>query len=136
MDEIRKMMDEEIKSQIEQLSELNPGTEEHAAATESLAKLYKLRVEEDKNELEYETKHDQMQADSNRQTFDEEMQNKQLHEQDKDRLIRIGLETAGIILPLVFYGIWMRRGFKFEETGAFTSTTFRGLIGRFRPTKK
>ena len=41
----------------------------------------------------------------------------------------------GIGLPLVFYGIWMNRGFKFEETGAYTSTTFRGLFNRFKPTK-
>lgn len=28
------------------------------------------------------------------------------------------------------------KGFKFEETGTYTSTTFRGLFNRFRPTKK
>ena len=41
----------------------------------------------------------------------------------------------GIGLPLVFYGIWMKRGFKFEENGVYTSTTFRGLFNRFKPTK-
>ena len=69
---------------------------------------------------------------------DQEMRLKeaQLVEQKKDRYFRLGLETAGLVLPLIFYGIWMRKGFKFEETGTFTSTTFRGLFNRFRPTKK
>ena len=40
------------------------------------------------------------------------------------------------IPPLMFYGIWMKKGFKFEETGTYTSTTFRGLFNRFRPTRK
>lgn len=56
----------------------------------------------------------------------------------KDRiinLIRIGVDITGVILPLIFYGGWMNRGFKFEETGTFTSATFRNLFQRFRPTK-
>ena len=57
-------------------------------------------------------------------------------ESRKDRFLRVGVEAAGIILPLIFYGIWLRRGFKFEETGTFTSTTFRNLFNRFRPTIK
>ena len=54
----------------------------------------------------------------------------------KDRLIKIGLETTAIIVPIIFYNTWMNKGFKFEETGTFTSSTFKGLINRFRPTKK
>lgn len=46
------------------------------------------------------------------------------------------IAAAEIVLPLVFYAAWMRKGFKFEETGTFTSTTFRGLFGKFKPTKK
>ena len=49
--------------------------------------------------------------------------------------IRIGIDAASLILPLIFYAYWMRVGLKFEETGTFTSTTFRGLFNRFRPTK-
>jgi len=56
-------------------------------------------------------------------------------ESRKDRFLRIGVEAAGIILPLIFYGIWLRRGFKFEETGTYTSTTFRSLFNKFRPTR-
>ena len=60
----------------------------------------------------------------------------QMKEQVKDRWIRVGTAAAELVIPLIFYGVWMRRGFKFEETGAYTSTTFRGLFNRFKPTKK
>ena len=60
----------------------------------------------------------------------------QLDEQVKDRYFRLGIAAAELLIPLMFYGIWMRKGFKFEETGTYTSTTFRGLFNRFRPTKK
>ena len=52
-----------------------------------------------------------------------------------DRYIRLGVDVAQLILPLMFYGTWMKKGLRFEETGTFTSTTFRGLFNRFRPTK-
>lgn len=52
-----------------------------------------------------------------------------------DRCVRAGVAVGELVLPLVFYGIWMNKGFKFEETGSFTSTTFKNLLNRFRPTK-
>ena len=44
--------------------------------------------------------------------------------------------AAELVLPLMFYGVWMRRGLRFEETGTFTSQTFKNLFNRFKPTRK
>lgn len=52
-----------------------------------------------------------------------------------DRYVKVGIALTEIVVPLAFYGIWMKQGFKFEETGSFTSTTFKNLFNRFRPTK-
>jgi hypothetical protein len=62
--------------------------------------------------------------------------NEQVVEQKKDRYIRAALDVFGVVVPIVFYGIWMKRGFEFEKEGTFTSTTFRGLFGKFKPTRK
>ena len=81
-----------------------------------------------------ESKREERELD--RQESEDQFKKDQLAEQAKDRYIRLGLEAAGIILPLAFYAVWMKKGFKFEETGIYTSTTFRGLFNRFKPTKK
>jgi len=128
-EEIRKLLEEEIKAEIRDLSTLEPGSKEKSTAIEDLAKLYKLRIEETKNEWDFNEKYESRDSDM-------QFKKNQLEEQVKDRYFRLGVEAAGIILPLIFYGIWMRKGFKFEETGTFTSTTFRSLFNRFRPTKK
>lgn len=117
-EEIRDLLGEKIKSGIRDLSFLPSGSKEKSAAIEDLVKLYELRIEETRNESDIQFK------------------KYQLEEQVKDRYFRLGIEMTSIILPLIFYGIWMRKGFKFEETGSFTSTTFRGLFNRFKPTKK
>ena len=49
--------------------------------------------------------------------------------------IKCGIDIAGIVLPLAFYGVWMNRGLEFEKEGSFTSATFKGLFGKFKPTK-
>ena len=56
------------------------------------------------------------------------------HEKINQYLER-GVELTGVILPLVFYGVWMKKGLEFEQTGTFTSTTFKTLINKFKTTK-
>ena len=51
---------------------------------------------------------------------------------DKVKLIDLGVQAAGIILPIMFYGSWMKKGLEFEKNGTFTSNTFKGLISKFK----
>lgn len=124
MSEIQKLLDEEIVQRLKGLNGLESGSKEIGAAIEDVEHLFKMRVEERKlnNELESNA----------REERDKLVENAA---RAKDRYIRLGLDVAGLILPLMFYGIWMAKGFKFEETGTFTSTTFRNLFNRFKPTK-
>ena len=110
-EEIKNLLEEEIKNEIENLASLEPGSEKHSTAVESLAKLYKVKL-------------------------DEGFKVAQIEENVKDRYVKIGIAAAELVLPLMFYAFWMRKGFKFEEKGTYTSTTFRGLFSRFKPTKK
>lgn len=135
-EEIRSLLAEEIKGEIADLSHLEPGSREQQMAIDNLATLYRLKIEETKNDLEYDEKYNRRVLEADTAEREELLKREQLSEQKKDRYFRIGMSAAELILPLIFYGTWMKRGFKFEETGAFTSTTFRGLFNRFKPTKK
>ncbi len=135
-DNIRDLLSGEISREIQALSNLNEGSKEKSTAIDDLAKLYKLRIEESKNDWEYDEKYNRRVMEEEAGTRDEEMKRTQLSEQIKDRYFRLGIAAAELMIPLMFYGIWMKKGFKFEETGTYTSTTFRGLFNRFRPTRK
>lgn len=74
MEEIRNLLDEEIKAEIEALSSLTFGSKEHLTATENLATLYKLRVDETKTALDFEEK-------SENRKNDDEFKKNQLAEQ-------------------------------------------------------
>ena len=130
--DIREKLEEEIHSELEKLKTIEPGSRQHVDAVNSLETLYKLNIEETENERAF-------MRNCDRDLIEERelaLKSAQLEEQKKDRWIRLGLEGAGLLLPLAFYAFWMRKGFKFEETGTFTSTTFRGLFNKFKPTKR
>lgn len=135
-EEIKNLLDEEIKSQINTISSMNVDDENYSKAVDSLVKLHKLRIEETKSITDSENLVYKRETDEETCKLNEEIRQEQLLEQKKDRYIRIGLDVAGLLVPIMFYSAWMRKGFKFEETGTFTSTTFRGLFGHFKPTRR
>ena len=135
-DKIKKELEKEILKEIQDLSALESGSKEKDSAIENLATLYKLNIEEVKIEHEaMEKAFDRGSADET-SARDLKLKQQMLNESIKDRYFKLGLDVAGLIVPIIFYGIWMGRGLKFEETGTFTSTTFRGLFNRFKPTQK
>jgi hypothetical protein len=142
-EEIKNLLEKEIKDEIQNISALESGSHEKSSAINDLATLYKLRIEETRTDWDVDEKYnrrimdnEQRQSEAASREREERLREGQLVEQVKDRYFRFGVEAAGIILPLIFYAAWMKRGFKFEETGTYTSTTFRGLFGRFRPARK
>ena len=114
MEKSKRTLDDEIQDLLGNLSDLEADSEEYSKITKNLDTLYKLKIEEEKNKTDVE-------------------ENKH---QNKLRIVGYILEGAGIVLPLMFYGIWMKKGFKFEETGTYTSKTFMNLQHFFKPTKK
>lgn len=146
MAEIKTLLDDVIETEIQNLKRFSPDAEGKADAIRDLAALHKLRIEEIKAYTDAEEKAQRREMDSEQRKAelaskdtdrnrDEELQACQLREQKIDRYVRVGVAAVELMAPLVFYGIWMKRGFKFEESGVYSSTTFRNLFSRFRPTK-
>ena len=108
-DSIRSKLDKELKRQLDDISQMTEGEEKTSRAIEDFTKLYKLTLEDDKVDLECE------------KTYQESLNG--TSEQKKERLVKIGIAAAELVLPLMFYAVWFRKGLKFEETGSFTSTS-------------
>lgn len=154
MAEIKSLLDEVIEAEIAYVGSLSPEDEKKSKAIQHLADLHKLRIDEIKaktdadekrlrramdskqHRAELTLKERQADGDEAARTNEEQFKQHQLNDQVLDRYVKIGVATAELVLPLVFYGVWMKRGLKFEETGTFTSQTFKNLFNRFKPTRK
>lgn len=135
-EELVVMVDNELRAQIEKLSFLEPGSKEQTEAIENIVKLYRVRIEDSKAAIEYNKGIDDNEFRQEQMEKEERSRKEQLAEQRIDRFVRIGIAAAELMVPIIFYSAWMKKGFKFEETGSFTSMTFKNLINRFKPTKK
>lgn len=146
-EDIITMLDEQIKAELEDLSSLTVGSKEHTEAIESLAKLYRLRIDDSKAAMEYNKEIDddnfrreqmeQEQKQHQEQAEREEQSRKeQLAEQRKDRYIRIGIAAAELMVPLVFFAKIYQMGYDLEKDGTFTVQTLKNLIRFIKPTKR
>lgn len=117
MTEIRELLDEKIKTELENLDCLETGSDKKSSAVEDVTKLYKLQIEESRAENEQ---------------ADKEAQRK---EAKKDRWINVVTQVSLAIGGWIVYDIWNKRGLKFEETGTVTSQWTRNLISKMTPKK-
>lgn len=120
MTTIINLLDNEIVRRLNGLTELEDGSKEMGAAIEDIEHLFKMRMEERKQDSE-----------------DQARESEKLENicREKERSKRFKLDVAGLGVPILFYGIWMILGFKFEETGSITSKTFMNFINKLKPTK-
>ena len=129
MGKVREKLEEELGAELDRLASLTANTQDTNDAIDNIVALYKLKLEEDKIALE------RVEKEVDRE-IEDKIKTQQLKESVKDRYFRTGVAVAEITLPLIFYGIWLGVGFKFEEENTFTSKVFQSLYNRFRPTKK
>lgn len=138
-DDVRTWFEDEMKSEFDKLQNLSFGGEEYSRGVDGLCKMYKVYLESNKIELEDSDRLLRREIDKNNRIDDKRTEEINREEEAKerklDRIIRLSVDTIGITIPLMFYGVWMNKGFKFEQEGTYTSTTFRNLFNRFRPTE-
>ena len=99
----------------------------------------KLKIESDKNAVAREQlglERDRLGLENRRLAFDKRESWVRFASEVGGTIIHAAIEVAGIILPLKFYHEWVQQGLQFEESGAFRSSTFKAVIGKFRPTRK
>jgi len=124
--EISKLIDEELMKELKDVGSIAIGTEDHQSAIEDICKLRKLQMDEERFEAEQSAAVSATEAKT---------------QQDKgakvEKIVRFAIEGGSFVASMVFYGIWLRRGFRFEENGTIRSTMHRGLTNQvFRFLKK
>lgn len=125
-----ELLDDVIREQLDDISTMGAENDARPKAIANVVDLYKLRFEEKKLKYEYELKREQLDEDAVKR-MDCKL------EQRKDRVVKIIMDSAGIVIPLAAYAGFFILGLKFEQGGnMFTSQTFKGLMHHFKPTGK
>ena len=126
--ELEDLLEEEVKSQLEGLKDIEMGTDEYKATVDGVVKLAD-RVIKIK-ELDYDAS-DKIDA---RET-EIAIKKQQMKEEKNDRIIRNGIAIAGIVIPTAVT-IWGTiKSIKFEQEGTITTIMGRGFIQKLLPHK-
>lgn len=122
---IKSVLNEEIVSEVKELSGLIPGTEEHRIATDSITKLYDRAIELEKLEQARE-----------KEENDISIREQQQADNKCDANVRNAIAIAGIAVPALLTVWGTFKTFKFEETGTVTTMFGRNFINKLFCLKK
>ena len=126
--ELNEMMDKELKRRFEDLENLKTGSDEQSKATDNIVKLYKLRMDENEQNVSKEADEDKLLLEKSKRELEAE-------KAKDDKLIRILTTVTSVGISIAGFAVgshWYGKGFKFEETGTICSSTFKGLMKDFR----
>lgn len=126
--ELNEMMDKELKRRFEDLESLKTGSDEQSKATDNIVKLYKLRIDENEQNVSKEADEDKLLLEKSKLELEAE-------KAKDDKLIRILTTVTSVGISIAGFAVgshWYGKGFKFEETGTICSSTFKGLMKDFR----
>lgn len=126
--ELNEMMDKELKRRFEDLENLKTGSDEQSKATDNIVKLYKLRMDENEQNVGKEADEDKLLLEKSKLELEAE-------KAKDDKLIRILTTVTSVGISIAGFAVgshWYGKGFKFEETGTICSSTFKGLMKDFR----
>lgn len=129
---IAMMLDEEYEKTLEAVSQAQTGSEEAKWQLQKLGELHKQRMNEAKL-LDDGILQDEELKLKKREAL---MKEEQMKESKKDRIIKIMLDGAAILVPVTVSSYWMAKGLKFEQNGTFTSRTGQWLSSHLRLFKK
>ena len=125
---IKTLLVEEIQDELNDLSDLDLGSEEYKITVDGLTKLIDRAIEMEKFETENEDKI------KNREK-DDDFKLKQMAEERTDRWVRNGIAIAGIIIPSIITVWGTVKSLNFEKEGTVTTIVGRGFINKLLPKK-
>ncbi len=129
---IRRMLDEEYRQTLEEISRIQVDSEEGSWQLRKLEALHRQRMSEQKTADEAYLQMEELNLKKTETALKEE----QLREGKKDRIVRIVLEGASLLVPAALSSYWMMKGLTFEQNGTFTSRTQQWLSSHLRLFRK
>ncbi|MBR3739254.1 MAG: hypothetical protein IKN04_02210 [Clostridia bacterium] len=129
---ITKMLDEEYERTLQAVAQAQAGSDEAQWQLKKLGELHRQRLDERKQNDEAYVQMEELTL----KQAELQLKNEQAKESKKDRIIRIVLDGAAILVPVTVSSYWMAKGLKFEENGTFTSRTGQWLSNHLRLFRK
>lgn len=117
---------DEIRSEFEELKNIEVGTEKYKIAVDGITKLVDRAIEIEKIDVEYQEKVES-------RDMEHELKLKQIKDENRDRLVKNCLTGVSVVggIGLTVWGAL--KSWEFEKEGTVTSAMGKMFINAFRP---
>lgn len=129
MNNICEKLDEAIVRRLDEMENLNIGSDSMAKAIDEAAKLHELRIKE----VKLMNEDGQRFLEQQSRTVDELAREEEFKQRKRERIIGFGISAAEIILPLALYGWLSYVGYAREFDGMVTSDTLKRVLNSIKP---
>lgn len=129
---LRRMLEEECKLTLEDLSAAEAGSDEAETQIRRLKDLHNLYLNQCKMENDEVRNLDELHLKAQELQIKED----ETKADRKGRIVSYVLTAAGILVPVIAGGYWMAKGLEFEQTGSYTSKSLRWVQDHLRIFKK
>lgn len=117
----KRILDEEITNELNELKKISVGTEEHKASVDALTKLMDRKIELEKLEVESKTQ------DLNRDV-ETNLRLQQMESEKRDRLVKNVLTGVSTVGGLLCAGLAFVASINFEKEGTLTTEGGRSAL--------
>lgn len=137
--DVKELLESELKREIEEMADLEYGSDAYKASADGVAKLLDKYIAMDKMILDSQDKFDARDAEikfkKEQIEADNEIKRKQIRDERIDRIVKNALTAASIFggFALTVWGT--RASFEFEKEGSITTIMGRGFINKLLPKK-
>lgn len=122
---IELMLNEELEKTLKAVSEARTASEEAKWELMKLDQLAKQIRDNEKDAEDYVFRDREL-----------KLKEDQVQEGKKDRIIKIVLDSAAIVIPAGVTSYWMAKGLEFEKTGTFTTRVGQWIGNHLRLFRK
>lgn len=144
-EDIKRLLDEEIQSELEKLGGLKMGSEEYKTTVDGITKLLDRVIDVEKLERDATAKNGDREIERSKVNGElsekaksreiEEKKLEQIANEKNDQIFKNAIAIAGIVVPslITIWGTF--KTLKFEETGTVTTIMGRGFVNKLIPKK-
>lgn len=128
--ELNEMLEKQLRKDFETLA-TSDDVSVRKEAESRIERFYRIKMEEQKQEADIRLRENEAAFHEQKATLEFREQTTKNSRDLAMTIAKLGLETVIFGGTLAFNSTFMKRGFIFEETGAYTSQTFRNLWQKF-----
>ena len=140
--EIESLLNTVIERHLDEMTNYEIGSDKMSKAINAVEQLHKLRIDEEKIDIERTKLHNEAEElsikhieNTQKDSFDQVMRDEEMKERRRERFSRIGIAAAEIVLPLTVYTALAILGFAREFDGVITSDTLKRILNNSKPRK-